>query len=55
MIWWTQASQPKKATVIKTEKISANMQGVTLHADEFVDFPEHCEGSYIKLLSIDTA
>ena len=42
--------QPKKATVIKTEKISANMQRVTLHVDEFKDFPEHCEGSYIKLL-----
>lgn len=42
--------KPKKATVIKTEKTSANMQRVTLYADEFADFPEHCEGSYIKLL-----
>ena len=42
--------QPKKATVIKTEKISANMQRIKLQSDEFVDFPEHCEGSYIKLL-----
>jgi len=42
--------QPKKATVINTEKISANMQRVTLHSNEFVDFPAHCEGSYIKLL-----
>jgi len=42
--------KPKKATVISTAKISANMQRIKLHADEFSEFPERCEGSYIKLL-----
>ena len=40
----------KKATVIKTERISANMQSITLQADEFIDLPATCEGSYFKLL-----
>lgn len=40
----------KKATVTKTETISANMQRITLQADGFADFPEHCEGSYFKFL-----
>ncbi len=40
----------KLATVTSTSTITPNMQRITLQAPEFADFPENCEGGYIKLL-----
>jgi len=42
--------QPHHLTVVKTETITANMQRITLHANEIAGLPDGCEGGYIKLL-----
>lgn len=42
--------QPRKLTVVKTEKLTANMQRITLHSDDIAYIPDGLEGSYIKLL-----
>jgi NADPH-dependent ferric siderophore reductase len=42
--------QPMQLSVIKITQLSANMLRITLQGDALVDFPEDCEGGYIKLL-----
>ncbi|OZS44905.1 siderophore-interacting protein [Photobacterium sanguinicancri] len=41
---------PKLLTVISTEQITPNMQRLVFHSDSLADFPNDCEGGYIKLL-----
>jgi len=41
---------PKQLTVLKTKKITANMQRILLQGDVLADFSHECEGNYIKLL-----
>jgi NADPH-dependent ferric siderophore reductase len=40
----------RQLTVVKTERITPNMQRVTLGGDDLADFPEGQESGYIKLL-----
>lgn len=42
--------QPVQLTVIKSVKSTKNMQRITLQAKEVYDFPNGCEGAYIKLM-----
>ncbi|MEF1309972.1 siderophore-interacting protein [Vibrio mytili] len=42
--------QPKVLAVTHTERITPNMQRITLQGDALSHFPQDCEGSYIKLL-----
>ncbi len=42
--------QPKAAKVSNTTTITPNMQRITLESEAFADFPDDCEGGYIKLL-----
>ena len=41
--------EPRELTVIGTERITANMHRVTLGGAGVRDFPEDCEGGYVKL------
>lgn len=45
---------PKQVTVINTETITPNMQRITLQSPALADFPNDCEGGYIKLLFSET-
>lgn len=40
----------RQLTVVKTERITPNMQRVTLGGDDLADFPQGQESGYIKLL-----
>ncbi|MCW8336497.1 siderophore-interacting protein [Vibrio paucivorans] len=40
----------RQLTVTSTEQISPNMQRIIFHGEGLSEFPENCEGSYIKLL-----
>ncbi|MFM2624570.1 siderophore-interacting protein [Vibrio owensii] len=46
--------QPKSLVVINTQAVTPNMQRITLQGDALGNFPEDCEGSYIKLLFNET-
>lgn len=37
-------------SVLRSDRITPNMQRITLHGDGLYDFPDDCEGGYIKLL-----
>lgn len=41
---------PKYLTVVSSERVSPNMQRITLKGEALANFPEDCEGSYIKFL-----
>lgn len=41
---------PKQLQVIKTQHVTPNLQRITLAGDELEEFPDDCEGGYIKLL-----
>ncbi|OAN11633.1 NADPH-dependent ferric siderophore reductase [Photobacterium jeanii] len=41
---------PKQLTVSDSQRITPNMQRIMLQGDELADFPQDCEGGYIKLL-----
>ncbi|MHA2937874.1 siderophore-interacting protein [Vibrio sp. RC27] len=40
---------PKLFTVIESEQITPNMQRITLKGEDLSDYPDHSEGSYVKL------
>lgn len=42
--------QPQLVKVIKTEQVTPNLQRIILKGDQLIDFPEQCDGGYIKLL-----
>lgn len=46
--------QPKSLVVINTQAVTPNMQRITLQGDALGNFPQDCEGSYIKLLFNET-
>ncbi|GAM68752.1 hypothetical protein JCM19236_1074 [Vibrio sp. JCM 19236] len=41
---------PKHLTVVSSERVSPNMQRITLQGEALTNFPADCEGSYIKFL-----
>ncbi len=41
---------PYRLTVKKSQSITPNMRRVTLTGDDLAEFPEGCEGGYVKLL-----
>ncbi len=46
--------QPKSLVVINTQTVTPNMQRITLQGEALGNFPQDCEGSYIKLLFNET-
>ncbi|MEL0628829.1 siderophore-interacting protein [Psychromonas aquatilis] len=41
---------PKKVQVIKTQKITENLQRIVLMSEQLDAFPDNCDGGYFKLL-----
>ncbi|MDG3085632.1 siderophore-interacting protein [Vibrio hannami] len=41
---------PTVARVVSSQKLTANMQRIALQSDKFTDYPNDCEGGYVKLL-----
>lgn len=42
--------ETKRVTVVSTKTVTPNMQRIILQGEELAQFPQSCEGSYIKLL-----
>ncbi|MFD2179626.1 siderophore-interacting protein [Veronia pacifica] len=42
--------EPKLLTVVNAHSVTPNMQRITLKGEAIHDFPEECEGGYIKFL-----
>ncbi|MCG9577476.1 siderophore-interacting protein [Vibrio tubiashii] len=45
---------PKHVTISSTESVTPNMQRITFQSDALKEFPNNCEGGYIKLLFTPT-
>lgn len=41
---------PKPVTVVNSQRVTPNMQRITLKGDALMNFPADCEGGYIKLM-----
>jgi NADPH-dependent ferric siderophore reductase len=41
---------PIQLTVVDSQQVTPNMQRLVLQSDELANFPDNCEGSYIKFL-----
>ncbi|WED22545.1 siderophore-interacting protein [Vibrio sp. JC009] len=42
--------KPSKATVVSASLVTPNMQQIVFQSESFADFPDECEGGYIKLM-----